>query len=154
MINKNIAAAAATYIFFCSCVSLKTTGTGAAGSRDAVVKAAISQLDMFYAYGKQDKYSGFDCSGLTQYAYKEAGINIPRTVKMQYENCSRVSRDGLKPGDLVFFTTYAPGATHVGIFTGGGKFIHSPTTGKKVEISELSNVYWNNAFISGGTYFK
>jgi cell wall-associated NlpC family hydrolase len=108
----------------------------------------------YYAYGKQDKYTGFDCSGLTQYAYAEAGIKIPRTVKLQYEKCDKISKDALSRGDLVFFSTYAPGPTHVGIYIGEGKFIHSPTTGKKVDVSGLDNVYWQKAFISGGTFIR
>ena len=136
-----------------SCVSLKTSGP-VTGSRETVVEAAKKQLDKFYAYGKHDKYEGFDCSGLAQYAYSEAGIRIPRTVKQQFDDCSRVDRENLKPGDLVFFTTYAPGATHVGIYIGDGRFIHSPTTGKKVDISDMSNPYWDRSFFGAGTYFK
>jgi cell wall-associated NlpC family hydrolase len=136
-----------------SCVSLKTSGPGG-GTRELVVRAAKNQLDKFYAYGKQDSYEGFDCSGLAQYAYNEAGIKIPRTVKQQFEQCQKVDKGALKPGDLVFFTTYAPGATHVGIFIGDGKFIHSPTTGKKVDISGLDNTYWSKAFYGAGTYIK
>jgi cell wall-associated NlpC family hydrolase len=135
------------------CVSLKTSGP-ASGAREIVVRAAKNQLDKFYVYGKQDKYEGFDCSGLAQYAYSEAGIKIPRTVKQQYDNCDKVDKGNLRPGDLVFFSTYAPGATHVGIFIGDGKFIHSPTTGKKIDISGLDNVYWNKAFYGAGTYIK
>jgi len=136
-----------------SCVSLKTSGPGS-GTREAIVRSAKNQLDKFYAYGKQDKYEGFDCSGLAQYAYSEAGIKIPRTVIKQYDQCYKVDRADLKPGDLVFFTTYASGATHVGIYLGDGKFIHSPTTGKKVDISDLSNAYWNKAFVGAGTFIK
>jgi len=110
--------------------------------------------DKYYAYGKQDNFEGFDCSGLAQYAYAEAGIKIPRTVKQQYEKCDKINKDGLRRGDLVFFSTYAPGPTHVGIFIGEGKFIHSPTTGKKVEISDLSNVYWDKAYYGAGSYIK
>jgi cell wall-associated NlpC family hydrolase len=153
----------------CSCVSLrdglyKKAATGVEktvtqavvpeGARGAVVKAAVSQLDKYYSYGSQDKYQGFDCSGLAQYSYNEAGIKIPRTVKLQYDSAQKIQKGELKPADLVFFTTYAPGATHVGIYIGNGKFIHAPTTGKKVDISELKNVYWEKAFITGGRYIK
>lgn len=131
-----------------------STAPAPESARGRIVEAAKKQLDKYYAYGKQGEFEGFDCSALAQYAYNEAGVKIPRTVKRQYGSAKKISKEELKAGDLVFFTTYAPGATHVGIYIGDGRFIHSPTTGKKVDISELANVYWNKAFISGGSYIN
>jgi cell wall-associated NlpC family hydrolase len=110
-------------------------------------------LDKEYVYGMQDEHAGFDCSGLVQFVYFEAGVRIPRTVKKQYDSSRRISLDQLQPADLVFFSTFAAGPTHVGIFIGGGKFIHAPSEGKKVEIKELDNVYWNKVYYGAGSFF-
>jgi cell wall-associated NlpC family hydrolase len=111
-------------------------------------------LEKKYKFGEQDPGSGFDCSGLAQYAYKQAGINIPRTASAQYESSTRISKGELKDADLVFFSTSGPGATHVGIYLGNGKFIHSPSEGKKVQIVDLNNPYWKANFFGAGSYFK
>jgi len=169
-VKKAAAAAAMIAFIMASCVSISEQKTPAAagksaaektpkieipdGPRGKTVKAAMTMLDKYYRYGGQGGYEGYDCSGLAQYAYAEAGIKIPRTVKRQYAEARRVDRPALKPGDLVFFTTYAAGATHVGIYAGKGYFIHSPTTGKKVDISSMENPYWKKAFVGAGTFFN
>ena len=109
-------------------------------------------LGATYAYAKQDKDSGFDCSGLTQYVYAKAGINIPRTTKEQYVKSRKISRHSMENGDLVFFSTSGRGANHVGIYIGGNKFIHAPSSGRNVQISTLDDDYWKEAFYSAGTY--
>jgi cell wall-associated NlpC family hydrolase len=120
--------------------------------REAIVSLARKMLDTTYSYGKQGRDSGFDCSGLTQYVYARAGINIPRTAKEQYRKSHRISRKRLENGDLVFFSTNGRGATHVGIYIGGRKFIHAPSSGRKVMISALDDQYWKEAFYGAGTY--
>ena len=86
--------------------------------------------------------AGFDCSGFTQYVFRQYGISIPRTSGGQGGAGSQVSRGDLKPGDLVIFSG------HVGIYVGNGSFIHSPSTGKSIQISSLSG-YWSSKFICG-----
>ena len=90
--------------------------------------------------------SGFDCSGLVAYAYAQVGVSLPHYTVAQYNysDSVSVSRSQLEPGDLVFFT----GASHVGIYIGGGQFIHAPHTGDVVKISSLSG-YYASAFIGG-----
>jgi murein DD-endopeptidase len=127
------------------------SGLGEA-KRETIIAAAGDTLGARYAYGKQDPAVGFDCSGLTQYVYGKAGISIPRTAKEQYAKLKHVSRCSLMQGDLVFFTTRGCGVGHVGIYIGGNKFIHAPSTGGKVRISSLCEPYWRETFYSGGRY--
>jgi len=97
------------------------------------IDAAMSQRGKPYSYGSEGPYS-YDCSGLMLWAYAQAGIAIPRSSSMQASSGTPVSRSQLQPGDLVFF--YQP-VSHVGIYIGDGKMVHSPTEGDVVKISEV-----------------
>jgi cell wall-associated NlpC family hydrolase len=108
---------------------------GAAAQR--AVDAALSKLGSAYVWGATGP-STFDCSGLTSWAYKQAGISIPRSSRAQSQNGTPVSRDQLQPGDLVFY--YSP-VSHVGIYIGNGKMVHAPTSGDVVKISPLQSQY-------------
>ena len=88
-------------------------------------------------YGGTSPSSGFDCSGFTRFVYAHFGIVLPHWSGSQYGLGRRVSRAGLRPGDLVFFD----GLGHVGIYVGGGRFIHAPHTGTRVAIDPLSGWY-------------
>ncbi len=91
----------------------------------------------------------FDCSGYLQYVFARNGLSLPRTADEQYKLGQRTtSIRQLVPGDLVFFTTYEPGASHCGIYLGDGRFIHASTS-KGVRIDELSNTYWQPRFYGG-----
>ncbi len=86
--------------------------------------------------------SGFDCSGYTQYVFRQHGINLSRTTDTQYKEGVYVPRSQLQPGDLVFFqNTYRPGISHVGIYVGDGNFIHASSS-QGVTVTSLSNAYW------------
>jgi cell wall-associated NlpC family hydrolase len=91
--------------------------------------------------------SGFDCSGFVQYVYQQYGLALPREVREQYRHGKRVDADRLEPGDLVFFTTVAPGASHVGIAIGGDQFVHAPSERGVVRVEHLSTTYWRTRFI-------
>ncbi len=88
-----------------------------------------------YVWGGASPRSGFDCSGLVQYVYGRLGIRLPHYTVSQYGRGRFVSRSSLRPGDLVFFS----GLNHVGIYAGGGKYIHAPRTGTTVRWSSLSS---------------
>jgi cell wall-associated NlpC family hydrolase len=88
-----------------------------------------------YRWGGASPRGGFDCSGLVQYVYAKVGIHLPHYAAGQYGHGRRVSRDSLRAGDLVFFS----GLGHVGIYAGGGKFIHAPRRGTTVRWSRLSS---------------
>jgi cell wall-associated NlpC family hydrolase len=88
-----------------------------------------------YVWGGASPRSGFDCSGLVQYVYEKLGISLPHYTVSQYGHGRAVSRSGLRPGDLVFFS----GLNHVGIYAGGGKYIHAPRSGTTVRWSSLGS---------------
>ena len=96
--------------------------------------------------------SGFDCSGFTYYVFKQFGYSLNRTAAAQLSNGYAVSMADLQPGDLVLFGgTYASSAaaTHVGIYIGGGQFIHAANSGTGVVISALSESYYASRFVGG-----
>ena len=88
-----------------------------------------------YRWGGSSPGSGFDCSGLVQYVYAKVGIELPHYAAGQYGHGRRVGRGSLRAGDLVFFS----GLGHVGIYAGGGKFIHAPRSGTTVRWSRMSS---------------
>jgi cell wall-associated NlpC family hydrolase len=91
--------------------------------------------------------AGFDCSGLVKYVFAQNGIQVPRTVGDQFHAGSAVDAQRLEPGDLVFFTTVAPGASHVGIAIGGDEFVHAPSMSGEVRVERLSGPYWSTRFV-------
>ena len=103
-----------------------------------VVAIAMQYLGIPYVWGGASPSQGFDCSGLTMYVYAQIGISLPHHAATQYTLGVPVSRDQLQPGDLVFFR----GLGHMGMYIGGGNFIHAPHTGDVVKISPLSDPYY------------
>jgi cell wall-associated NlpC family hydrolase len=106
------------------------------GKYGGVVGIAMQYLGIPYVYGGASP-SGFDCSGFVMYVFGQVGVSLPHNAAAQYGYGMPVPRDQLQPGDLVFFN----GLGHVGIYVGGGSFIHSPHTGDVVKISTLSGWY-------------
>lgn len=116
--------------------------TGPASGRAAVaVRTAYAQLGDPYRWGGAGPGS-FDCSGLTSFAWRAAGVSLPHSSSAQYGSGRRVSRSALQPGDLVFF--YSP-ITHVGIYIGGGKMIDAPHPGTSVRITSISQLPYSGA---------
>lgn len=127
---------------------------GPQGSRgNAIAAKARSQSGVRYRFGGREPGSGFDCSGLAWWSHRQAGIAIPPTTETQYRGGKRVPRDGLLPGDLVFFHTVKRGPSHVGVYQGHEKFVHAPTTGKGVRTSRLSNPYWKKRYLGARRYW-
>ncbi len=110
-----------------------------------VIQNAMQYLGVPYVWGGTSPY-GFDCSGYVQYVYANAGVSLPRTADVQYEVGTPISRGNLIPGDLVFFSTYTYGASHVGIYVGEGNFIHASSS-RGVTISSLYDSYYSSVYI-------
>jgi peptidoglycan DL-endopeptidase CwlO len=107
-----------------------------------VVGIAMRYLGIPYRWGGASP-SGFDCSGFSMYLYAQVGVSLPHNAAMQYGYGTPVSRSQLAPGDLVFFN----GLGHMGIYIGGGQFIHSPHTGDVVKISSLSDSWYAATYV-------
>ena len=119
----------------------------------AVITSAKQYMGVPYVWGGSTP-SGFDCSGFTQYVMKQNGITIPRTAAEQFATGTAVDKSALKIGDLVFFTTYKAGASHVGFYMGNGQFIHASSAGSKVTISSLDEKYYTEKYIGARRYIS
>jgi cell wall-associated NlpC family hydrolase len=106
----------------------------------SVSSTALSLRGAPYRNGGTDP-QGFDCSGFVQYVYNQHGVRMPRDVRQQFGVGQDVDPSILEPGDLVFFSTIAPGASHVGIAVGGDQFVHAPSTSGVVRVENLSSQY-------------
>ncbi len=109
----------------------------------SLTRVAMRFIGTPYVFGGTSP-SGFDCSGYTQHVFAMLGISLPRTADAQYY-AGHPTRGGIEVGDLVFFQTYLPGPSHVGIYIGGGRFISS--SGHGVRVSALSDSYWAARYI-------
>ncbi|MGX5656005.1 C40 family peptidase [Geodermatophilus nigrescens] len=108
----------------------------ASGVAGTVVATAMAQRGKPYVWAAGGPGS-FDCSGLTQYAFRAAGISLPHSSRMQSQMGATVSRANLQPGDLVFF--YSP-VSHVGIYIGNGQMVHAPTSGDVVKVASIDSM--------------
>ena len=112
-----------------------------------IVSTAKQYLGIPYKYGGSSPSTGFDCSGFVYYVLKQLGYSPYRTCSSQYTMGTYVAKEDLQPGDLVFFQgTYKSGISHVGIYVGDGKFIHSPSTGKVISYADLNSTYYTNHY--------
>jgi cell wall-associated NlpC family hydrolase len=110
-----------------------------AGAQAAQI--ALGEQGINYVYGGSTP-SGFDCSGLVMWAYGQLGISLPHYTGSLWNSGTHVSQDQLEPGDLVFFH----GESHVGIYIGGGQFVHAPHTGDVVKVSSLSDSWYSSGY--------
>ena len=99
-----------------------------------------------YAWGGISP-GGFDCSGFVYYVYSRYGVSLPRVADEQYEFGQRVSVTDIQPGDLVFYSTYTPGPSHVGIYIGNGQFVHASSAAEQVTITAMSKAYYKERFL-------
>ena len=130
---------------------MDASDTAASGVAAQVVETALSFLGYPYVYGGSSP-KGFDCSGFTSYIYKQFGYSLNRTCSGQLDNGTPVAMSELQPGDLVIFKKYASSsgrASHVGIYIGGGEFIHASTAKVGVIINKLSDAYYTTGFVGG-----
>ena len=136
------------FLVVLACVAARATGalgaqahishaTAVARQQAKVVRFARHYLGVRYSYGGASPASGFDCSGFTRFVYAHFGITLPHYSGAQFDRGRRVSRWGLRPGDLLFFDGFG----HVGMYIGHGLFIHAPHTGTRVSINPLAGWY-------------
>lgn len=114
-----------------------------------LVLSAMNFLGVPYRRGGTSAESGFDCSGFTRHVFENSvGLLLPRRSRDQAQapGLLNIRRDDLKPGDLVFFNTMRSAFSHVGIYVGDGKFIHSPRTGSEVRVEDMREAYWTKRY--------
>lgn len=133
-------------------IAAPASGTASA-TGEAIVATAQKYMGVPYVWGGTSP-DGWDCSGFTQYVMKQNGIDLPRTAAEQFAVGTPVDKNQLQTGDLVFFTTYKPGASHVGFYLGNGKFIHASSAAKQVTISPLDGEYYVAHYIGARRYTR
>jgi cell wall-associated NlpC family hydrolase len=112
----------------------------------ALVGTALALRGAPYRNGGSDP-NGFDCSGFTQYVFAQYGVALPRKVEDQFHEGRPVDVNALAPGDLLFFTTTDPGASHVAIMVGGDQFVHAPSSTGVVRVEHLRSSYWSQRYL-------
>jgi hypothetical protein len=123
------------------------------GLRADLVATARRFIGTPYRWGGASVRDGFDCSGLTMTVYRLNGLELPRNARSQFQAGTPVARGDLKKGDLVFFATNGgQRVSHVGLYTGQGRFIHAPGRGKHIRIASLDNTYFKRRYLGARTY--
>ena len=122
--------------------------------RQDIVMQAMAMLDRGYTYGGKKLHTGFDCSGLVTFVYKEsAGIALKGSAAQMAEVTQPIEAMQANPGDLVFFNTLGTSFSHVGIYIGSGKFVHAANERTGVRTERLSSGYWSKRFEGYRTVF-
>ncbi len=117
------------------------------GTGEEVIPYAKTLIGIPYHYGGESPSTGFDCSGFVRHVFRHTkGITLPRTAEGISHVGMRVKGNEMRPGDLVFYSTQGTPYSHVGIYLGNARFIHSPSTGKRVEIVDMSMRYWQEHY--------
>jgi cell wall-associated NlpC family hydrolase len=118
----------------------------ASSGSDSVVRAAYRHLGKAYVWGASGP-GAFDCSGYTAYVMRQFGVNLPHSSVQQFGVGRAVARNGLLPGDLVFFATRGAGISHVGIYIGNNRMIHASTPSTGVIVSSLGEPYYASRYV-------
>jgi len=141
-----MALAGCAAIFLAGCASGPATKADSPNKAQQASKIASSMIGKPYRYGGNSP-SGFDCSGLVHYSFRHAGLSVPRSTNSQRTQSRNVSRSGIQAGDLLFFNQEGKYSSHVGIYIGNNRFVHAPSSGKRVRVDSLSDQYWRKHFV-------
>src|ERR1700761_5081977 len=121
--------------------------SGMAGKAGDVVVGALNMIGVRYRWGGDTPDSGLDCSGFVRYVFQDTlGMALPRRAEEMSRVGEKVRVSDLKPGDLVFFNTMRRTFSHVGIYIGDNKFVHSPSTGSTIRVDDMDSGYWEQRF--------
>jgi hypothetical protein len=118
-----------------------------------IIDLARAQIGKPYVWGGASPHTSFDCSGLVQWVYRQVGVQLPRTAQQQYHATTRIPREQLQPGDLVFFAHTYPShepITHVGIYVGNGRMINAPTQGDVIREMPVFTGFWGAHYAGAG----
>jgi cell wall-associated NlpC family hydrolase len=121
--------------------------SGMASKAGDVVVGALNMIGVRYRWGGDTPDSGLDCSGFVRYVFQDTlGMTLPRRAEEMSRVGEKVRVSELKPGDLVFFNTMRRSFSHVGIYIGDNKFVHSPSTGSTIRVDDMENSYWEKRY--------
>ena len=154
-----LAAASAVLVLATGCASHSPVKNDpAASSRTIAVapgeraaRVALDQVGVPYRYGGNTP-SGFDCSGLVQYAYSRAGVAVPRTTGQLWATAESVELNQLRAGDVLFFDIDGK-PSHVGLYLGEQRFVHAPATGRRVSVATLEADFYRDALLRAGRLY-
>lgn len=127
--------------------NLRDLGQRARDAASEISKTALGLIGVEYKFGGNTPDTGLDCSGFVRYVFQHStGISLPRSAREQARVGKPIDKSQLEPGDLVFFNTRRFQFSHVGVYLGDNRFIHSPSRGGSVEVVRLDNSYWQKTF--------
>lgn len=128
-------------------MQIKQVHQNVSNKASELVIDAMGFLGVPYKRGGNNAETGFDCSGFVRAIYEQSvGLLLPRKAEQQAAATQRIDKSELQPGDLVFFNTLRRAFSHVGIYVGDGKFIHSPRAGAEVRVESMGGSYWQSRF--------
>jgi len=133
--------AAALLLLLAACASNPGAPITDPAPADRAAGYALKMVGKPYRYGGSTP-SGFDCSGLVQYSYKRAGVTLPRSANGLLKASQPLRGAHLRPGDLLFFDELGKKKSHVGLYLGEGRFVHAPSSGKRVRTDRVDSPYW------------
>lgn len=156
--RSGVIAAVAAMLILSGCATpppaghgIGTVHTGGSDARRQLIHVTRQAIGTPYRYGGSSP-DGFDCSGLVQFAHRQVGLDVPRTTASQWRHARTPDRRHLLPGDLLFFELGGRKDRHVAIYEGGGRFIHAPSSGKRVRRASLDNPYWHSRLVGKKTF--
>jgi cell wall-associated NlpC family hydrolase len=132
----------ALFLAACSTAPVARVDPAPSSASHKAAGVAMTMVGKPYRMGGESPSRGFDCSGLVQFSYRQAGLAVPRSTEQQLRHSRAVKRAELRRGDLVFFDQEGKKHSHVGIYLGDGRFVHAPSSGKQVRIDRLDARYW------------
>jgi cell wall-associated NlpC family hydrolase len=128
------------------CASTPVADTPGGARHQEASEVAASMIGKPYRYGGNTP-QGFDCSGLVYFSFKRAGMDVPRSTETQRDRSRKVPATRLARGDLLFFNQEGKYSSHVGIYLGGNRFVHAPSSGKHVRVDNLNDTYWQKHLV-------
>ena len=151
--RRVLAVALAALLAACSPFQREVPGGTTPNPGAAALVAAESRIGAPYRYGGAGP-DAFDCSGLVAYAYRQAGVTLPRTAEQQYATVTPVPRRELRPGDLVFFRANGRNIGHVGIYAGEERFVDAPQSGGTVRVANLDDSWYRERYVGAGRPYQ
>jgi cell wall-associated NlpC family hydrolase len=128
---------------------VRTPGGDAAAQASNIAASMVGKPYRYGGHGPQ----GFDCSGLVYFSYRRAGLDVPRSTATQRSESRQVAAASLARGDLLFFNQEGKRSSHVGIYLGRDRFVHAPSSGKRVRVDLLSDPYWQKHLVDARRFF-